>query len=230
MKKDNIIKFYSTYKLYIFPSLVALASLFLIIFAIYPQTVKLISNQRSQGELTNRHKFLEAKVSALEKYDVLDLSQKVELALSAYPAERDFGNVIGLLQQLISQSGFNIVSIALGGSGVKAESASAYEVKVDISGSKALLPVLLNNLESSPRIMRVSSVNISSSGSQKVDVSLVISVLYSLVPKEFGTLDSPLPELSKIDEELIASLARVGGRVSPPSKLQIPRGKANPFE
>ena len=46
MKKEDLIKFYTAYRAYIFPAGVALASIFLILFVIYPQTVKLFNNQK----------------------------------------------------------------------------------------------------------------------------------------------------------------------------------------
>ena len=232
MKKETIIKFYQRYKIFIFPGVVTLSSLFLIVFAIYPQTSKLIANQKTQGELVNKSQFLETKAQDLENYDEGDLSRKVDFALNSYPSEKDFGNTIGLLQTVTAQSGFNIVSLVLdsGGSSNLA-SIQSFQVKVELTGTKALLAVLLQNLEGSNRLMRVSSVEISAtSDSQKIDAAIVISVLYSPIPSSFGTIDSPLPQLSQKDEELITKLARVGSVSQPSIGATGPRGKINPFE
>lgn len=233
MKKETIAKFYLNYRLYIFPAMVALSSLFLIVFAIYPQTAKLITNQKAQGDLTNKSQFLETKVSALESYDGEDLSRKVAVALSAYPTDKDFGNVVGLLQQLVGQSGFNITSLALGNVSSQADSSSSYEIKLQITGSKNLLSILLNNLENSARLMRVNNIDVSSgSNPQIIDISLGVAVLYSSPPQSFGSIDSPIPKLSQENEELITRLAKVTSvSVSPPQQApSLSRGKANPFE
>lgn len=233
MKKETIAKFYLNYRLYIFPIMVALSSLFLIVFAIYPQTAKLIGNQKAQGDLINKSQFLETKVLALESYDQEDLSRKVGFALSAYPTDKDFGNVVGLLQQLVGQSGFNITSLALGNVPSKADVSSSYEIKLQITGAKNLLAVLLSNLENSARLMRVNSIDVSSGpNSQIVDVSLGVAVLYSSAPQSFGSVDSPVTKLSQADEELITRLAKVSPvSVSPQAPApSLPRGKANPFE
>lgn len=237
MNKETIIKFYQGYKLYIFPGVVTLSSLFLIIFAIYPQTAKLIANQKTEGELVIKSQFLEAKAQVLANYNEVDLSAKVDFALSAYPADKDFGNTIGLLQTLTAQVGFNILSLTFEGGGNASTSSSSFQVKLDLTGAKALLATLLNNIEVSTRLMKVSSIEISpTNDSQKVNVVITISVLYSPIPSNFGSVDSPLPELSSKDEELIAKLARVTTTsVSQPSTAQGgqstgSRGKVNPFE
>ncbi|MBI4038618.1 type 4a pilus biogenesis protein PilO [Candidatus Daviesbacteria bacterium] len=231
MNKSNLVKFYSTYKLYIFPTVVGLSALFLILFVIYPQAVKLVTNQKKEGELVNKSEFLESKVLALESYDGEDLSRKLEYTLSAFPEEKDFGNVIGLLQQLAGQSGFNVSSIALGASSSKAKQES-YEVKLEVTGAKALIQTLLSNLENSPRLIQVGGIEISSSSSQGTDVSLTISVLYSPILTNFGSIDSPLPQLSQQEEELISRLSRETSIVSglPTNAALTPRGKVNPFE
>lgn len=231
MKKETIIKFYSDFKLYIFPAVVALSSLFLIIFAIYPQTMKLIENQQSADNLIKKSKFLETKVTALEGYNGEDLSQKVRFVLASLPAEKDFGNIFELLQQLISESGFSIASISLGNSGTKIGNADSYEVKLEIKGSKAMFPILLNNLESSDRLIRVNSIDVAShQAAESLDASLSIGVLYSQMPQNFGAADSPLPTLSQKDEELLAKLSAGRSVPQPEEQPSTARGKSNPFE
>lgn len=232
MNKEIIIKLYQKYRLYIFPGVVALSSLFLIVFVIYPQTVKLISNQQATGDLMNKSKFLEAKVSALENYNEEDLSRRVKLSLSSFPAERDFGNVIELLQQLVRQSGFSIASITLGNTSNKLANSESFEIKLEINGTRALLPFLLDSLEKSPRLMRISNIEASSNQNSGVlEAALGIEVLYSSLPQNFGSIDSPLPEFSQKDEELVVALARSVGSILPSATVSAsPRGRQDPFE
>lgn len=231
MKKETIYQFYQHYKLYIFPTVVALSSLFLILFALYPQTAKLIENQRVAGDLVNRSKFLSTKVAALESLDAGDLSQKVGIALNTFPAEKDYGNIFGLLQVLAAQSGFTISSISVGnGTGVVG-SASSFEIKLEVKGSRNLFKVFITSLENSPRIMKIGSIDIASAqSSETLDASLAVEVLYSLAPQTFGTIDSPLPSLNQKEEELLAVLSRVNLPASSSATLPSQRGKANPFE
>lgn len=232
MKKEEVIKFYINFRLYIFPAIIALSSLFLIIFAIYPQTVRLIDNQKSADEFLNKSKFLETKVSALENYNEEDLAQKTGLALAAFPADKNFGDTLDLLQRIIAKSGFSIVSITLGNAAGKLGNIDSYDVKLDLQGSKALLPILLSNLDNSPRLIKINSIDISNQASSVSDIAMVVSVLYAGVPKNFGTSDSPLPQITQKDDELFARLAGGSGSVPLTSGQQqtTPRGKPNPFD
>lgn len=232
MKKETLVKFYFQYRLYIFPVIVTLSSLFLIIFAIYPQTVGLIENRKTEGDLINRSKFLATKVVALEGYNEEDLSQKVSVALDAFPVYKDYGNILGVLQGLIGRSGFTVSAITLGNTSGQAENTESFEVRLETKGLKSLFQDLLTNLENSPRIMRVSNIDIATAtASDIVDISLVLEVLYSPVPSNFGSIDSPIPNLSQEDQELLATLASTTqtaatSSAAPPSQ----RGKSNPFE
>lgn len=231
MNKENLTKFYQTYKLYIFPAVVALSSLFLTFFVILPQTVKLITNQQAADGFLNRTKILETKVSALESFNNEDLSQKLRLTLASFPADRDYGNILGLVQQLVSQSGFSLESITLGTSAQKFGSSDSFGVKLNVKGPRLIFPILLNNLESSTRLLRVTDIDVSSGQNQFIDAAIVLDVLYSGLPKGVGTIDSPLPELSQKDEELINALTGPSNVVAPAAPVgSSSKGKLNPFE
>lgn len=234
MKKEAFLKFYSSYKLFIFPAVVTLSSLILIILVILPQTIKLITNQKIGDDLLNKSQNLEVKAQTLESINEEDLSRNVGYALAVFPSDKDFGNVVGLIQNITSQTGFNIVSLNLGGSTASKTGTQSFNVTLQLIGSKTLLPSLLSALENGPRLMRVDSLEISSAATGGIQVSLGLDVLYSPAPSHFGTVDSPLPQLSAKDEELLVKLARVGGEgVSSGASsgfVSTPRGKANPFE
>lgn len=230
MNKEAIFDFYNKYKIYIFPAVVSASSLFLIVFAIYPQTSKLITNQKIQGELKARSDFLEVKAKTLEDFDVPDLSRKVEYALYSYPQDKDFGNVIGLLQLIGARSNFLVNGINLEGGSSKAAGAQSYNVRMEVNGAKSLLPLFLSNIESSVRLMKVNSIDVSGKNDQSTDVVLGIEILYSPLPLTFGSIDSPLPKLSEKDEELLTTLGGSVPSVSLSEELISARGKANPFE
>lgn len=234
MKKEEISKFYTEYKLYIFPIAVALSSLFLIVFAIYPQTIKLLENQNAASSFISKSQFLETKAAALESFDGTDLSKKVGFVLTTFPTDKDYGNILGLMQQLTAQSGFSILSISLSNSSNKNNQVNSYTIRLQVKGSKALLQTLLSNLESSSRLLKISSIDVSSNqASQVLDAALVVEALYSGLPQNFGSSDSPLPQISQQDEDLLATLARINeaGSSSIVAQTSVsPRGKSNPFE
>ena len=232
MNKVTILKFYSSYKLFIFPTVVALSCLILIVLVILPQTIKLITNQRVGSDLLVRSQNLEVKAQTLESLNSDDLSQNLGYALAIYPSFKDFGNVVGLIQETTSKVGFSIISLSLAGTGSKTD-AQSFNVSLQLSGSKALLPSLLANFENGPRLMRVGNLEVSSQSGGGIQVSLGLDVLYSPAPADFGTVDSPLPTLSEKNQDLLVRLAKL----SAPSVsrggvpfVSAPRGKTNPFE
>lgn len=233
MKKEELLKLYFNYRLYIFPAIAVISSLILISLVIFPEANKLLRNQRVEQEISKKSKFLEVKAQSLENYDSADLNAKVGHILNSYPAEKDFGNVVGLLQNLTAQAGFNITSLSVGGLG-KAPKLQSYAVKLDLLGSIKFLPVLINNIEHSFRLMRVSSIETTAGKDpQSAVVSLNVEVLYGEIPKEFGSTDSPLPELSQKDEAVLAALAEAAPNTFPQKQASAGaslRGKANPFE
>lgn len=233
MKKEDALKFYQSYKFYIFPAVVVVSSLFLILFAIYPQTTKLLKNQQTVESLSVKSKFLDSKASALERYEGANLPQKVEVALKSFPVDRDYGNIFSLLQQLTADSGFTINTISISNASNKTGGAESFIVQLEIKGSKLLLQNLLNNIESSPRLVRVNNIAVSNAVVTQISsVSLSVEVLYSQLPQNFGATDSPVPELTDKDEGLLNKLAKTGvsTQQAPTAGFQSSRGKVNPFE
>lgn len=229
MNSDTSVNYYQKYKLFIFSGIVLFSSLILIIFVIYPQISKLIANQKVEGEIISKTKFLDDKAQELEKYDRIDLDRKVALALNSYPADKDFISAFSLLQNLVSQSGFTIAAISLGSSSLK----TGYDLKVDILGPAPLVPALLSNIERSSRLMRIGSIEtVAGTDPQFVNVALNVNVLFSPTPPSFGSVDSPVAELSQKDEDVIAKLASALNSIpaTQSATQNVPRGKANPFE
>lgn len=234
MKKESVIKFYTTYRMFIFPVIVALSSLILIIFVILPQLMALLTNQKNASDLLTRSKSLEVKAAALETYDSSDLARKLDYALSSLPEDKDFATVLGLVQNLAIQSGFSVTSISLGSSGsAKAANAQSYSVKLDVIGVKSLLDVLFSNLEGSTRLMKVSNIEFTNTQKQQaVNASITLDILYLSLPTDFGNVDSSLPEVTDRDEKLIDRLAKnATPSLSSSANVSLPpRGRANPFE
>lgn len=230
MNRESLNKFYHTYRLYIFPLVIILSCLILIVLVIYPQINQLISSRNVEKDLRQKVEFLEVKAQNLEEFDAEVLSQRVSYVLNAYPQERDFANVIGLIPALAAGSGFNIGSLSF--SSAQAEGKN-YRVTADVRGPGSLISTLINNIEGSTRLMKVNSLEISAgkAGSDEVTASLNIEVLYASLPKDFGTVETPLPEFSTDDEKIIAKLAVSAPSVAETTAVSsVPKGKANPFE
>lgn len=232
MQKEQINALYHKYKFYIFPAVIGISSLILIAFVIYPQIMKLLDDNNLEQNIAKRSQFLEVKAEELEMLDEDELTNRVNLATGILPPDRDFGNVIEVLQRLTGSLGFTLISVQLGQttSGRKTD-ATGFVTKVELIGPQAVLGRLINDIENGPRIMKIQGIELSSNPiSGAASVTLSLDVFYSGLPKTLGNLDAPLPKLSSKEEELISKLAR---SYSPPSTQEAessPRGKLNPFE
>lgn len=236
MKKEALSKFYLKFRLYIFPVVVALSSLIMVVFIIYPQTLKLIDNQKTQENLITKSQFLEVKAAALENLNDSDLTKKVSYVLNAYPQEPDFVNVLGILQTDANQNGFGISALTVNSGSGSPSSSQKYTVKLDAIGPRNLLSRFITSIESSGRLIKVKSIEISPGrDTDSANISLEVEVLYASIPSSLGSgTDSPLPVLSDKDEQLITTLA--GFSTPPPAAVPsqptkpTSKGRANPFE
>lgn len=237
MTKEGFLKFYLEFRLYIFPIVVAVSSLILIFVVIYPTTVRLINNQKLQKQMLSQSAFLETKAATLEKLDQSDLSKKVSYALVSYPTEPDYSNILGLLQQIANKNGFSVTTLSISNSNNVIGGVQKYNVKLEAIGGKDLLPRLITSIESSTRIMKVKDIAVSPGKDiNSITLSMEVEVLYSAIPTSLGGPDSPLPQLSDKDQQLLTTLAifsnsatRVVAATQSASPSS-PRGKANPFE
>lgn len=233
MNKEEVISFYLNYRLYIFPFVVVLSSLILIVFVIFPQTMKLITNQKAESEMINKSSLLETKAQTLETLDEKDLNQKVGYAINSLPTDKEFISDMAVLQDITARSGFSAVSIVIGNNISSDANTQSYNIKLEVLGPSTMLQNLLTNIEDSPRLVRVNSVEASvGKGAQNTATSLDVSVLFSAAPKNAGGIDTPLPTLSQKDEEILVKLARSGAISQQPQTFFSlgSRGKTNPFE
>jgi len=234
MKKEALIKMYLKYQLIIFPVLIILASLILIIFVIFPQIAKLISNNQQLGRMNQSLTSLEVKAQQLDTLDEAEIGRKLSISLTALPKDQDFVQTVGVIQSIVSLSSFSLASLQFGQSPPGNLGASAFAVKVEVSGPKIALPQLLESIESSQRVMKVTSLEVATTPSGDiVNVSMSIIAFYSSIPQSLGAIDAPLPKLTEEDEKLIATLAKTTSTVVVFEATPVtfgPRGKEDPFE
>ncbi len=212
----------------IFPVAVALSCLILIVFVMIPQLTKFLKNSQVEASFKTKSDFLDTKVEALESLDEKDLQKKARDAVISFPQEKDFVTLIILLQKITSENGFNMTSLLFGGARFSKD--PSYGILIEVAGPKSIFARLLNSIETSHRLMRIDRIEISSGKSGDViSANLSISALFAPIPGNLGSVDSPLPPISKGEEELMARLSK--GQEVPLTAVELsPTGKSNPFE
>lgn len=219
---------YDQYKIFIYPVLVGLASLFLILFLILPQIRGFFSGRENLQQVKENLKILTAKAEDLAAINEDTLKQKLGVALTALPLEKDFAQVLGVLQDVAQVSGVSLTSIQVGQA--QASSESGFAVKVEVVGSKFTLATFLRDVENASRVMKVQGVELAFSRTREgADASILVDVFYAPTPQALGAVTESLPQITTEDEAIISSLSRAPvSTFSATSSL--PRGKANPFD
>lgn len=221
------------YKFLIYPFVTVLAALFLLFIFILPQLKNFFEGQKNLTVMENRARVLEAKASDLESYDKDRLEERLGVALASLPTEKDLPVVLGILQSLSANSAVTLVSFQISGPQVSDPKSSSFGVKLDITGTTRALENFVESIEASYRVMKVSSVEVSPLGTSGQISSIVgVDVFFTPAPKEFGSIDEPLPKITEQDEEIIAKLATSETLAETLSPLAASEetGKSNPFE
>jgi Tfp pilus assembly protein PilO len=226
----EVIAFYNTYKIFVYPATVGLASMILIIFTILPQVNSFIKSQETLQVSEEKLRLLEAKAAELDGLNGQDINKKLDTVLGSLPSDKDFPSLMGQIQNLALSAGLTLSSISLGQL-QSANGVSGFIVKVEVIGPSSSLKNFLSSVEKAHRAMKVSGIEISSSkDSGAVDALVTIDVFYSPIPTTLGALDQPLPKLSANDEKIISNLSKASTAGVSATPILVPRGKANPFE
>lgn len=230
METDDLAVIYNKYRIIIFPALVVMVGILLIVLVIYPQSIKLLNNNKAYGGLVDQNKFLDVKAQELQSYDIQDLQKKVNISLTALPSDQDYAEVINILENLVDTAGFNLVSLSFGSGKQTENGRSLFSVRLEAIGPKSALNSLLTNIESSYRPMKVSSFDINSSGSgDTLNAIISIDIFFQPLPSSLGGVNSPVPKFTDKDEQLLNILAR--STSAGLNTLILPaRGKLNPFQ
>lgn len=234
MKKESLQKFYQTYRLYIFPSVVGFCCLILIGFIIMPQLLKLLDLQKNEQQSLKRSGILEAKAAELVNFDPEDIQKKVQIALNVLPSDKDYIGALALVQSIAEQNSFIADSLSLSETSGGGGSKESYIIRANITGPKILFLSLIKSLENSIRVMRVQSIEMTpAKEASAISAVIAIEVLYSTAQGVSGSADSPVLKLTAIEEQLINKLGTLlpatisTGNIATGGGV---RGKQNPFQ
>lgn len=230
MKKQKLSDVILKYRIHLVLFIAAVTSILLVIFIIYPQTVKLLELNSQQQDLVNKIDRLEDKITLLEAVDEGDIKDKLNLTLLALPIEQDLFNFIGFTQTIATQDGFNLVSVQFGSESMTTRG-NSYIVKAAFIGPKQFVKKFLADLEQSYRSVVVEQLELTQIKSlDTVNGAITMRVYYAPLPTTLGQIDSPIQSLTAEDEQVLINLSKLGVNLAIQSNQLVPRGKPNPFE
>lgn len=230
MNKETVISFYLKYRIFIYPILVGLASIFLITLVVWPQIRGLLLDRQDFDKVKSRLELLQVKAQTLEGLDENGLKERLNIALSSLPADQDFATMVGVIQEISTSSGMSLVALQTAGSAPPVGSSQSFLLKMEVVGSRVGLVELLDSIDKASRVMKISSIELNfSKGGDAIDAAVAVEVFYSAPPQQLGSIDQQLPIISDEDQKLLVTLSSsLGRRAAAP--VLLPRGKSNPFE
>lgn len=232
MSKE-VLKLYEQYRFIIFPVLTAMVGLVLITLIVVPQTLSFVSNQEALKKSLENLSFLEQKAATLGVLNGDDLKKSTEIMVTVLPDDKDYSRILGQVQSITQANGFSIASFQVGTPFTDTSTgALGFSIKVEVVGQKENFRNLLNGIENSNQVLKLSGIEISDqSDLARLESVLSIDAYYAPLPKAIGSLQSPLPELTSDDIDILTKYSKlVSTRTSTATFSASPKGKLNPFE
>lgn len=224
--------FYLKHRHLIMPGIVFGVALLISGLVTIPQVFKLFENFRTINELNEKKTFFQVKNATLAGID-LDLYRKnLDTALLALPADRDIPGVTGELLVALSGSGMTLNGIGFSGSPLEGNIVQEYSLKFDVSGQESNLKNFLERVKLTPRIIKMTTIDVGKGRNNSVTASINFVTLYQELPKDIGSIDEKVPEITAEDNRVLAEIqekVEAMPQVAVQTGTTPVSGKLNPF-
>lgn len=233
LKDSEILKneYIEKYKIFFVPVTVLALGILISVLVTIPQFLKLFDTFRSINELNAKKTFYQQKQQRLESIDEGKYRLDLDTALVALPVEKDIPGVLGELLVALGGSGLNLEGITFSVAPPESEKTQEYAVTINASGEESSLRNFLERVTVSPRLIKLTSIEVSRNSGKNISAGITFVTFYQLLPKSIGSVDDKLPEFTQADTVVLADIAqkvksfpKVGSQTS-----QSTRGKLDPF-
>lgn len=224
--------FYLKNRPLLIPGAVLVVAVLISVLVTIPQFFKLFETFKRIEELNTKIAFFKNKISALEGIDLELYRKNLDTALIALPVDRNIPGVTGELLVALSGSGMTLNGITFSSSEPESEKITEYNLKIDVSGTEENLKNFLDRVKATPRIIKLSSIDVSKGKSNKLSASVGFVTLYQQLPKNITAVDEPVPLLTPQDSQALSAIedkVKVLPNVTPVSGATPVKGKLNPF-
>lgn len=224
------------------PALAIIVSFAVLILVIWPKFTGALRIRSQNVELEARVVSLAAKTQLLESLDKFLLDQQLSAVEAMLPSNEALFSFVRQVQSAAATSGVILNKIDVGPSststsGVKSEAASAPKIQVKVSATSDYrsLTTFLSRILSLPRANGIAELTISSSATGgeagRLRTSAVIDAFWRQLPRDLGSIETPVVELTGEELELLAKVQ--SATVSTPSLggavPQVPTGRSDLF-
>lgn len=224
---------YFKYRPLLVPGAVLVIAILISTLVTIPQFFKLFETFKKIEELNTNKAFFQNKISALEGVNLELYRRNLDTALIALPVERDIPGVTGELLVALSGSGLVLDGITFSSSESESEKISEYNLKIDVNGNEENLKDFLDRVKVLPRIIKLSSIDVSSGKKDRLSASIGFVTLYQQLPKQISAVDEAVPLLTPQDSQVLSAIEdkiKLLPTVTPETGVATPvKGKLNPF-
>lgn len=207
LDQNTIRILYARNKMFVFPSIVVIAAIFLLFFAVVPQIQNYFSLKKEMRNIDERIAVLKSNVTVLSGINTIDLDSKLQTVISALPPEKDFAGILQVIGQAASNSDVKLgdFSFAVGdlsSEATKITNALPIEITVTITSSLIGTKRFLEELTRRFPLSEVTTLHISDTSS-----SLKIIFYYKKLPQISFDDSQKLKPISKDEATLFETLA-----------------------
>lgn len=228
--------FYLNNKFALWPIISVVAIILMMVFIIVPQALSYPKISQQITEKQAKIQVLNDKSQKLENLDLNKLEQDLKVVLTVLPVSEDVPSALSVIQNMMSKVGLNLESSSYAAPQRASSGQNTSTIRLIAVGPVTSVKDFLDNLDNAPRLFQLESINLAFHKEDSgVDVEMPLSVFSSPQPQSIGTVDSPLPELSDKEKELVMKFQKsIEDMASSGSAAinsdAVPLGKADPFE
>lgn len=218
------------YQLALWPAISIAAVIVLTFFVILPQANQYLAVQKTIQNTNTKAQALNDKKTILEQIDSASYESNLKFLLNILPQDKDLTSAVGQVQQMVNTSNLKIDNISFGGIGTN----ESFLVRLQISGKLSGIKDFVKRINSGPRIMRLSSIELAGSrveNSYSADISL--NSFFAPLPQVLGSVEAPISFVTDKEVEQLKELQKTIKTFpvdSVETKAQTPQGKTDPFK
>lgn len=198
------------------PAAAIVVSLVILFLVIWPKFTEALRIKAQNQELETRVANLRVKAQLLGSLDKFLLDQQLGVVEAMLPSDEALFSFVRQVESTAATSGVILNKIDVGpsaatASGTKQEAtAPKIQVKVSVTSNYRSLVTFLSRISSVPRVNGIAELTISSSatGSEagRLRTSAVVDAFWRQLPRDLGSIETPLVELTQEELELLTKI------------------------
>lgn len=196
------------------PFAAIVVSLAILVLVIWPKFTEALRIRAQNVELEARVTSLGEKAQFLQSLDKFLLDQQLAVAEAMLPSDEALFSFVRQVESAAVTSGVTLNKIDVGptltttsGAKSEAESVPKIQVKVSLTSDYRALVIFLGRIISLPRVDGIAELTISSSvtGGQSgpLRTATVINAFWRPLPRDLGSIETPVAELTEKELELL---------------------------